>query len=316
MSDPRRVDGGPPAGTRLGRRPPPAGRRPAPVGLRPRLPARRRDLRDAPRPRRPRRPSSTSTSPGCAARRPGSTSRCPPDIDGPAGRRHRGAARRRRARRSGRRRLDPDHGLARAVPRSRAAAARRGRRADHRDPGLAGRPAAGRSSRARPPPRRVGRPARPGRTRWSTLKTTSRADYVFARLEARRAGADDALFLTVDDHLSEGTTANIFLVRRATGDGRPELATPSLDCAILPGTTRSWLLGWASARRAPAGRGLASRRPTSRPRTRRSCARAWPGSCRSRASPASPIGDGEPGPWTRRARADREAMIQAGDGPA
>src|SRR5207247_7252799 len=77
-----------------------------------------------------------------------------------------------------------------------------------------------------------------------TLKTTSRADYVFARLEARRAGADDALFLTVDGHLSEGTTANIFLVRHALGDGRPELATPSLDCAILPGTTRSWLLGW------------------------------------------------------------------------
>ncbi len=56
------------------------------------------------------------------------------------------------------------------------------------------------------------------------LKTTSRADYVYARLEARRAGADDALFLTLDGHLSEGTTANIFLVRR-----RRELATPSLD---------------------------------------------------------------------------------------
>ena len=77
------------------------------------------------------------------------------------------------------------------------------------------------------------------------LKTTSRADYVFARLEARRAGADDALFLTIDGHLSEGTTANIFLVRRGP-DGSEELATPSLDCAILPGTTRSWLLGWAA----------------------------------------------------------------------
>ena len=79
----------------------------------------------------------------------------------------------------------------------------------------------------------------------ATLKTTSRADYVYARLEARRAGADDALFLTTDGHLSEGTTANIFLVRRAADDV-VELATPSLDCAILPGTTRSWLLGWAA----------------------------------------------------------------------
>ena len=46
------------------------------------------------------------------------------------------------------------------------------------------------------------------------LKTTSRADYVFARLEARRAGAEDAVFLTLNGHLSEATTANIFLVRR------------------------------------------------------------------------------------------------------
>src|SRR6476646_4813811 len=45
------------------------------------------------------------------------------------------------------------------------------------------------------------------------LKTTSRAEYVYARLEARRAGADDALFLTIDGHLSEGTSANIFLIR-------------------------------------------------------------------------------------------------------
>ena len=78
------------------------------------------------------------------------------------------------------------------------------------------------------------------------LKTTSRADYVYARIEARRAGADDALFLTVSGHLSESTTANVFLVRRAA-DGVTELATPALDCAILPGTTRSWLLRWASS---------------------------------------------------------------------
>ncbi|HSO29022.1 MAG TPA: aminotransferase class IV, partial [Candidatus Sulfomarinibacteraceae bacterium] len=62
----------------------------------------------------------------------------------------------------------------------------------------------------------------------ATLKTTSRADYVHARLEARRAGADDALFLTIDGHLSEATSANLFVVR---GD---EVATPDLACAILP----------------------------------------------------------------------------------
>ncbi|HYN70804.1 MAG TPA: aminotransferase class IV, partial [Candidatus Eisenbacteria bacterium] len=41
----------------------------------------------------------------------------------------------------------------------------------------------------------------------ASLKTISRADYVHARLEARRAGADDALFLTIDGHLSEATSA-------------------------------------------------------------------------------------------------------------
>jgi branched-chain amino acid aminotransferase len=148
-----------------------------------------------------------------------------------------------------------------------------------------------------------------------TLKTTSRADYVFARLEARRAGADDAIFLTVDDHLSEGTTANIFLVRRSPGDGAPELATPSLDCAILPGTTRSWLLGWGPR---------VGLRPVEGRLTVADLATADEAFLCSSVAGILPvtrfagaaIGNGEPGSWTRRARADREAMIQAGDGSA
>lgn len=142
-----------------------------------------------------------------------------------------------------------------------------------------------------------------------TLKTTSRADYVYARLEARRSGADDALFLTIDDHLSEGTTANIFLVRGG------DLATPSLECAILPGTTRSWLLAWG------ARVGL---RPVEGRLTRTDLASADEAFLSSSVAgvlpvtrfDGAPIGDGRPGPWTRRARADREAMILAGgDGP-
>ena len=148
----------------------------------------------------------------------------------------------------------------------------------------------------------------------SALKTTSRADYVFARLEARRAGADDALFLTIDDHLSEGTTANLFLVRRA-GDGVVELATPSLDCAILPGTTRSWLLAW--------GRRVGLR-PVEARLTRADLAsadEAFLSSSVAGVLPVTrfesvPIGDGSPGPWTRRARADREALIVGAATPA
>jgi branched-chain amino acid aminotransferase len=145
----------------------------------------------------------------------------------------------------------------------------------------------------------------------AALKTTSRADYVFARLEARRAGADDALFLTIDGHLSEGTTANIFLVRRAP-DGIEELATPSLDCAILPGTTRTWLLGWADR---------AGLRPMEGRLTVEDLATADEAFLTSSVAgvlpvtrfSGQPIGTGRPGPWTRRARADREAMIRGED---
>ncbi len=145
----------------------------------------------------------------------------------------------------------------------------------------------------------------------ATLKTTSRAEYVYARLEARRAGADDALFLTIDDHLSEGTSANIFLVRSSTA-GLQELATPSLDCAILPGTTRSWLLDWAAR---------AGLRPVEARLRRDDLARADEAFLSSSvagilpvtAFDGTPIGDGAPGPWTLRARADREAMIREGE---
>jgi len=143
-----------------------------------------------------------------------------------------------------------------------------------------------------------------------TLKTTSRADYVFARLEARRAGADDALFLTVSGHISESTTANVFLVRRGA-DGTPELATPSLECAILPGTTRSWLLAWA---------GRVGLRPVEDWLTPDALAAADEAFVCSSVAGVLPvtrfngtaIGDGRPGPWTRRARADREGFIVGG----
>jgi branched-chain amino acid aminotransferase len=142
----------------------------------------------------------------------------------------------------------------------------------------------------------------------ATLKTISRADYVYARLEARRAGADDALFLTVDGHLSEATTSNVFLVRRAP-DGVLELATPALSCAILPGTTRSWLLGWG--RRV----GLRPVEGFLLPADLTAADEAFLSSSVAGVLPltrfeGAAIGTGAPGPWAARARADREAMIR------
>lgn len=145
----------------------------------------------------------------------------------------------------------------------------------------------------------------------AALKTTSRAEYVYARLEARRAGADDALFLTVDDHLSEGTSANLFLVRSGVGETL-ELATPSLECAILPGTTRSWLLDWGARVGLRPFEGMLTRDDLGTARE------AFLSSSVAGILPVTtfegaPIGDGLPGTWTLRARADREAMIRGGD---
>jgi branched-chain amino acid aminotransferase len=135
------------------------------------------------------------------------------------------------------------------------------------------------------------------------LKTTSRADYVFARLEARRAGGDDALFLTTDGHLSEATSANVFLVRGG------ELATPALECAILAGTTRTWILRWAET---------AGLQPVEGWLTTADVAGADEAFLCSSVAGILPvtrldgaaIGAGIPGPWTLRARAAREAFIR------
>jgi branched-chain amino acid aminotransferase len=137
----------------------------------------------------------------------------------------------------------------------------------------------------------------------SALKTTSRADYVYARLEARAAGADDALFLTIDGFLSEATSANVFLVR---GE---ELATPALGCAILPGTTRDWILRWAESVGLSPVEGWLTTRDLA------DADEAFISSSVAGILPVTrfedaPIGTGRPGPRTMRARADREAFIR------
>jgi branched-chain amino acid aminotransferase len=134
------------------------------------------------------------------------------------------------------------------------------------------------------------------------LKTTSRADHVYARLEAKRAGADDALFLTVDGHLSEATSANVFLVQGTS------LKTPSLACGILAGTTRDWILVWA-------GRvGLEPMEGLLLPADLATAGEAFLSSSVAGILPVTtvdgrPIGSGQPGSWTLRARRDREAFV-------
>lgn len=74
-------------------------------------------------------------------------------------------------------------------------------------------------------------------------KTTS----YFARLaglrEAHAQGAFEALWLTPDDRLAEGSISNVFIVT----DG--DLLTPPLDTPVLPGVTRATVIELARRQR-------------------------------------------------------------------
>jgi branched-chain amino acid aminotransferase len=136
------------------------------------------------------------------------------------------------------------------------------------------------------------------------VKSTSRADYVYARLEAVRGGADDALFLTTDGAISEATSSNVWIVT-----GRVA-RTPSRGEAILAGTTRTWLLAHAAAL------GLQAVEATIEPADLLAADEAFLSSSVSGIVPLTaydgqPIGGGRPGPWAATVRRAREDWIDA-----
>ena len=135
------------------------------------------------------------------------------------------------------------------------------------------------------------------------MKSTSRAENVYARLEADRAGADDALLLTLAGDVCEGTSANVFAIR---GE---RLVTPPLSSGCLAGTTRAWLLAHAATHGLATVEEPLTPASLARPRTRSSSPAASPASCRSRASTASRSGAACPGPFTVLLRQAREAWI-------
>lgn len=72
-------------------------------------------------------------------------------------------------------------------------------------------------------------------------KYTSYAVNMAALREARRRGADDAIFLSSDQFVLEGPTATVVLREGDT------LITPATDQGILPGTTQSEMFAFAAA---------------------------------------------------------------------
>ena len=77
------------------------------------------------------------------------------------------------------------------------------------------------------------------------LKTLAYTDAVAGLMEARRAGADEALFLDTEGHCSEATASNLFVW---TGSS---LMTPPVTCGVLPGVTREAVLQLAPAQGLP-----------------------------------------------------------------
>lgn len=136
------------------------------------------------------------------------------------------------------------------------------------------------------------------------VKTTSRADSVYARLEAAWAGAEEALFLTLAGNLSEASAANLFILR---GD---RLVTPPISAAILVGTTRTWLLAHAERL------GLVPEEEDLRPEDLLEADEAFLTASVAGIVPLvevdrHEIGTGRAGPRTRALRAAREDWIDA-----
>lgn len=71
------------------------------------------------------------------------------------------------------------------------------------------------------------------------LKTTSYAENVFALEKAHSLGFSEAIFLSSQGLLSEGTGSNIFIVR----DG--QVLTPGTNSGLLEGITRQLVLEWS-----------------------------------------------------------------------
>ncbi len=73
------------------------------------------------------------------------------------------------------------------------------------------------------------------------VKHLGALDKVLARQFAQQHGADEALFINLDGHLTEATACNLFLV------GGEKIFTPALHCGLLPGIARGLLIETAHA---------------------------------------------------------------------
>ena len=73
------------------------------------------------------------------------------------------------------------------------------------------------------------------------IKSMNYLNNILARIEANRAGCDEALMLNLDGKICEGSVDNLFLVRSG------ELLTPPIEDGMLAGVTRAVVIEVARA---------------------------------------------------------------------
>ncbi|MHC4957373.1 MAG: aminotransferase class IV [Planctomycetota bacterium] len=84
-------------------------------------------------------------------------------------------------------------------------------------------------------------------------KTGNYLNNMLGLIEARRTGADDAVFLNADENLTEATTANLWIVEQ------DRLVTPPLGEGLLAGITRDWVFATLPDAGIPVAEGILDR---------------------------------------------------------
>jgi branched-chain amino acid aminotransferase len=125
------------------------------------------------------------------------------------------------------------------------------------------------------------------------IKSSNLLNNILAVREAQARGAEEPVLLNQDGFLAEGASTNVFLVRDGT------VFTPPLSAGILAGITRDVVLEVLP------GLGLPSREPPLRLEDLLTADEAFMTSTTREVVPVTkvdetPVGDGRPGPLTRR----------------
>ena len=136
------------------------------------------------------------------------------------------------------------------------------------------------------------------------VKSGNYLNNVLALAEAKKSGAYEALMCDFQGRLAEGSTSNFFFVRQGA------LFTPPADVGILEGITRHRIMELAKAA------GIAVHEGELRPGDVPSFSEAFLTSSVRGIVPVvtidgAPVGDGSPGPLTRRVMAAYAAFLEA-----